>query len=325
MPSVTKYLVADYNLQEKTTTTYRLTIDPALGWITDITNETIGTLWFPKYGVPNPDPTNSATTLKVGSLAAMGQAGVAAVYGSPTPVFPVEIVALIDYAGSPWHDSGTDSSMDVSTRKPGLPPPLMEVKVDYRLPAPVEFSARIQLVQHDPWYNDGCNHRFQLVGSTLVLAPAVSGVTADGVITSTTYRWHVVGAQALAGTVDQSTDNQPLKLSLNLPGTVVVTLQATVTSQVGTGPSAIVETGTRVATYAVEVLTPQEAELAVALCKLLQETLPIPRMVFPGDPAVERVLPAVAQRLAELQGRFEQRAATFVQRLNQVIAEYREG
>lgn len=324
MPSANVYLVADYNLQEKTTTTYRLLVgDGVQGWLTDIKNMTIGPLWFPKYGIRSHDVNDPAATLKVASFASLGQTGLTAVYGSATPVFPIEVVAIIDYRGSPWSPSGTDSSMDVSTRKPGLPPPYMEVELDYRFPAPVEFNATIHVDQHAPWNDDGCGHLFQLVGAVMVLSPRVDSIVADGVVTGITYQWHVTGAQVIGGKVDVSTDNQPLTLSLDTPGTVVVTLQVVVTSNVGAGGvNSVTETGTQTKDYRVEVLTGAEAAMAAALCKLRQETLPIPRMVFPGDPAKVRSLPEVAQRLRELRGRFEASTAVFVERLSQVISEY---
>ena len=322
MPKINAYLLADYNPQE-IGTVYRLRVgDGVSGWITDITNKAIGPLWFPKYGNTSYDFNNPAATLKVSSFASMGQAGLATVYGSPTPVFPVEIVAIIDYMGSPWDDTGHDGSMDVGTRKPGLPPPYMEVEMDYQFPATVGFNASIHVNQHDPWYNDGCNHVFQLVGATMVLSPVVGGIVADGVISGTTYQWHVSGAQVIGGRVDVPTDGQPLTLSLTEPGTVAVTLQVVVTSQIGTGGNVVTETGTRMEQYHVEVLTEQEAAMATALCRLWQQTLPIPQMVFPGDPARVRSMPAVAERLKDLRGRFEASAAGFVKQLNEVIGQY---
>src|SRR5205823_1501148 len=85
------------------------------------------------------------------------------------------------------------------------------------------------------------------------------------------------------------------------------------------------ESGTRTATYDFEVVTPEEADLMAKLCKFLQETLPIPRIVLPGDPAKHRYSPDDRRRLAAAAARIGRASVAFVESLNRVIAQAEGG
>jgi hypothetical protein len=342
MPSINAYLVADW--PKGGTTVFRLRIgDGQKGWITKITNKTLGPLWFPRLGDNSYNIHNPAATLRVDSVidqgAPMGPSELTTVYGSPTPVFPVEIVAIIDYGGTDEGDDNTDQEPPQAQPDGSIPitggddmgnaddtpdnkyvPTLayMEVGVDYKLAAPVQFNAAIRVDKHDPFQNDGCGHLYQLVGSTIVFSPMIDSIIADGVITSTSYRWHVTGAEVTGGVVDADTDGQPLTLALTTPGTTSVTLDVTITSTIGTGIDVLTETGTRTSTYQLYVITQLEAGVARAVCRLLQETLPIHHLIFPGDPARSRGSPAQQRALARLSARVSANAAALVQRLDQL-------
>src|SRR5206468_3682916 len=102
---------------------------------------------------------------------------------------------------------------------------------------------------------------------------------------------------------------------VSVPGTVSVSVEVTVTTQVGQGIQIVTESSTHTAAYQFEVLTPDESALVAALCKLLQETLPIRRFVFPGDPYKHRYSPEDRRLLVSAVKRIGSASAIFVHRL----------
>lgn len=316
MWNFTATLYADVLAAKVKHTVYRNTVKNGVKtWVTKITNNTVGDLWFPLYGQTSNDITDPTATLKVASLQSLGPDELTAIYDSPSPLLPLEIVAISDYAGDRWDDGGTDSSMDVSTRKPGDARPIIEVILTLDLPPKIDFTADLDIT-NSQLYNDGCNRLFQLVGGAVALRPIVRNLVAVGTVQSTTYTWTVKGGSLATGILGPTTDASPITVSLDRPGTLLVTLDVTVTSQLGAGAHADVETATSRASYKLEVLTTEEANFAAVLCKLQQETLPIPTLVFPGDPARVRN-PA---ELVAMRERFEARATAFLKQLNHLIA-----
>lgn len=90
-------------------------------------------------------------------------------------------------------------------------------------------------------------------------------------------------------------------------------------AEIGSGIQTETESDERTGGFSFDVLTEREASLASAICRLLQETLPIPRFVFPGDPARRRYTLAELQYMRSVAERITGDAAAVAKRLTRVI------
>src|SRR5437588_11959184 len=184
-------------------TAYRYSLAGIGGWLTRLTNLTVGTLWFPRFGRQSYSVHDPSTVVRVDSFSLMSPEDIAAVYGSPSPPFPLEIIALTDFIDPRLGDNGTDFEADpghpdwgddVSPGSPGPTLPYLQVSADYILNWPITFDLAIFPAGHTKWQRDECGHRFLLVGSTLTVGAAISSVQTDGTVISTKYKWYVAGA-----------------------------------------------------------------------------------------------------------------------------------
>src|SRR5579864_541737 len=268
MPNVTLDLVESETGPDYTAYRYHLD-NPKGGWLTGIRNMALGPLWFPRFGHASYDLHDSSTVLKLDSFKSMSPEDIMAVFGSPIPAFPTEVVALIDYINPHLKDDGTDSATDsgnpdwgddVSEVSPGPTLPYMQVSVDYLLRSSVDFSTAIYAGSSTKWHRDDCGHLFMLDGDTITLAAITSGIQTDGTIISTTYKRHVAGAQVIKGTPDVIGSDQSITLFLGSSGSVSVGVEVVVTAEVGPGGTQVAtESGSRTSTYLFEVVTAVEA------------------------------------------------------------------
>jgi hypothetical protein len=163
--------------------------------------------------------------------------------------------------------------------------------------------------------DDGCGRHFYLTGGNITLAAMVDTLVTVNPVVGTTYTWHVTGAQVVAGMVDQPTTTPIITLQLATPGTVLIVVDVTVQTTVGSGIQTLQQSTNRTAQMSLLVLSATEAEMARVLCRMWQETLPIRRLVFPGDPA-ERLSPAEAEKLKAGAVRVQEDAATLARLLS---------
>jgi hypothetical protein len=266
-------------------TAYRLKVGEGIsGWLTGLQNKTLGPLWFPLFGHASYDLQDPGTVRKVDSFKSMTPEDIQAVYGSPNPPFPVEVVALSNYVNPHSGDDGTDSDDDEpdDVSAGAVPPdlPYMEVELDYLLAWEVVFTLAVQPGDSTKWHWGECTEkRYLSVGDRITLTALVDNLQADGAaVSDTTYRWHVTGAQVVIGTPDVVGHDEFIALSAATPRTVSVSVEATVTTEVDQGTQIMKVSGTRTATFQFEVLTPDEAAIIEKYCRLLEATLPIPRL-----------------------------------------------
>jgi hypothetical protein len=284
------------------------------GWLVGLTNKTLGPIYFQLLGAAPIDITNPSTFLEVDSMRSLTVDNLKAVFGSPAPQLPVDIAFTIFYPGFKG-DSGTDSSMDVHFAS-GPTLPLLELEVQYLLASPVSFFVDVQTkdVGGPGLQFDSCGNVFRITGSTVTLTASVEDLQAQGMLASTKFTWKVSGATVTGGSLDSST----ITLLLDQSRSVQIEVVVDVVTQQGSGAQIETETTTQSSSFSMMVLSPADAALSNAVCKILQATLPIRRFVFPGDPAAERAIPgniaAVGDRLA---------AAThgLTQALHSVVAE----
>lgn len=269
-------------------------------WLTSVSNRTLGTLWFPRFGEQYVSVMNPSTVVQLDSYYSgsppMSPDQMLAVFGSAIPRCPVDINALaaVPDAGVPQPNPEgfpdpiavpSSEPDDVSDLTSGPALPYMQVEVEYLLASAVDFVPAIRTAQAPPIQGDGCGNYFYLVGGSITLRASVDALIASSLATGTTYVWHVTGAPVSAGTVDQPSVDPSITLLLSSPGTILVSVEVTVQTEVGSGIQVVQQSTTRTAKITLHVLTESQAELTREMCRLLQETLPIRSFVFPGSPA----------------------------------------
>jgi hypothetical protein len=111
--------------------------------------------------------------------------------------------------------------------------PYIQIEVEYILALPVVFNPVIHGISASDRRQDGCGNTFYGVGSSLTLGILI-GSFSGGPIGSTSYDWHVSGAQITAGTVDEVTAVPTITIELDQPGTgqALITRSAILTSGV---------------------------------------------------------------------------------------------
>lgn len=297
MPSVLKEV---YLVQEAVTGTsarYGGTFGGGIdGWLTGLMNRTLGPVYFPRFGRTDADINNPTTVVQIDSMRALTPSDLLAVFGSPAPSLPVDLSLLVFYPGFTGDDN-TDTDLPPSANAGddadgfinGPTLPYLQLEVQYLTATPVDFSIDVEVedllgkVQYD-----SCGHAFRLVGSSVQLTAAVTNVRAAGTVTSTKFEWTIAGASLTNGSLTDPT----ITLVCDQPRIVNVDLRAVITTQQGSGIQVETQTTARTVSFGFVVLTPAEAAASEILCRILQETLPIRRFVFPGDPIESRVSPA---------------------------------
>jgi len=219
-------------------------------------------------------------------------------------------------------DDESQAGNDVSDPLSGPALPYLQVEVEYLLATLVDFVPAIWPARTTPVQDDGCGGRFYLTGASITLAATVNALVTSNPVGGTLYTWHVTGAQVAAGTVDMPSTNPAITLQLATPGTVRITVDVDVRTTVGSGIQTVQQSTVRTAKLSLLVLTESQAELAQVLCRLFQETLPIRRLVFPGDPA-KRLSPADTGQLHALAVQVQEHAATLARLLDVVLRERR--
>jgi hypothetical protein len=122
--------------------------------------------------------------------------------------------------------------------------------------------------------NDGCQHRFVVVGSQVSFTAVISNLLSIYPATVTAYAWELSsGAHIVGPSLGKS-----VTIAFDSPGVTSVTVRVTASSAT--------ETVTEPQTLKLTVLSPLEAQLWVALCRYWQETRFIPQPVPKGDPAI---------------------------------------
>jgi hypothetical protein len=270
-------------------------------YITKITNQSIGTLWFPRQGATQIDFYDPSTFVKLDPLNIpsnwMSPDDLQGVYGFSAPHCPVEIVAIAavpdskpsdpdpegfpDPIGVP--DTNTEHD-DVGDPSPGPALPYIQIEVEYVLALPVMFNPVIHVISASDRRQDGCGKTFYGVGSSLTLGVLI-GSFSGGPISSTNYDWHLSGAQITAGAVDEVTAVPTITIELDQPGTVHVSVDVVIDTSITGGSQPVPQSTSRTATFGCSVLTDEQAALAQRICRLLSSVLPIRQFVFPGDPA----------------------------------------
>jgi hypothetical protein len=320
-------------------------------WVTSITNRTLGTLWFPLKGLEYVNVQDPSTVVQLDSSYSgappLSPEQLQAVYGSPIPQCPVNIAVIAavpdagvsapdpegfpdplpvpskDEADAPaptgmFDDPIEQAGGDVSDPLSGPALPYMQVEVEYILATAVDFVPAIRTTQRPPVQDDGCGRHFYLTGGNITLAAMVDALVTANPVIATTYTWHVTGAQVVAGMVEKSTTMPIISLQLATPGAVLIAVDVTVQTTVGSGIQTLQQSTSRSTQISLLVLSETEAEMARVLCKLWLDTLPIRRLVFPGDPA-EHLSRTAAEKLRAGGIRVQKDAETLARLLDAVL------
>ena len=153
----------------------------------------------------------------------------------------------------------------------------------------------------------------------MVVTANVYGIHADGTVKSTTFTWHVSGAQVVNGVTEAATTDPTITLLLDTSGAVAVDVDVVVTTEIGSGIQVETESGQQTGTVRFNVLTEQEAIMARLVCRIWQHTLPIRKFIFPGDPARRRYTPDELQQIRSTTEGIVADATEITRHLNGVI------
>jgi len=320
--------------------------DGIAGWLIGLVNQASGPIWFPKYGFSNPDINNQDTVKQLPFMQSMTPEDIVAVFGSPSPTLPVEITAILPYIGFDGDDNTGQGPVDPTPKNneeqkkdpfsqygpdadgwgedadgyiEGVTQPYLEVEAVYLTAAPVCFNLALSTMAQSPSQYDGCGHSFQIAGSTMVVTANVYGIHADGTVKSTTFTWHVSGAQVVNGVTEAATTDPTITLLLDTSGAVAVDVDVVVTTEIGSGIQVETESGQQTGTVRFNVLTEQEAIMARLVCRIWQHTLPIRKFIFPGDPARRRYTPDELQQIRSTTEGIVADATEITRHLNGVI------
>ncbi len=182
----------------------------------------------------------------------------------------------------------------------------------YVVLVPRLLSFNVKIRNTDPWGTDGCGHRFQLTGSTITLKALVSNIQTPYPLKTTTFLWHLPGG-VLPAVPD---DKASITITLPDPGHFLVIVDVEVTAEIVVAGQVIAISNKLSVNFEFDVLTDSQAKMAMALCNLWQDTLPIHRFVFPEDRMRRRLTASEEKWILSTSKRISRMAGAFVQKLN---------